>query len=166
MEHRGRAVSLVGVEVDDQHLRAQPRIVQHLRRQRDVGIHAEPSAPTGRRVVVAAAQIDGNPVFEGLPGCRDRSAGGVPHRPQDPPIDHPAGQPTNDWHLKDASQYLRASQRAQILKAVNREKLSASRPCRAVRSLWNGADRARSGRHEYGDTCGCRMGEAARGRTP
>ena len=131
MEHRGRAVTLVGVEVDDQHPADFPLFVQGLRRQGCVGIHAEAASPARGRMVITAAEVDRDPVFERQAAGQYRAAGGVPHRPQDAPVDQPSGQPTHHGHLEDARQDPRAAQRLQILRRVDFQQVGLPSRARA-----------------------------------
>ena len=73
-EDGGRAVALVGVEVHDQHPPDLALVVEDLRRQGHVGVDAEPAAPARGRMVVAAAEVDGDPVLQGQAAGQDRPA--------------------------------------------------------------------------------------------
>ena len=87
----GGAVALMGVEIDDHHLANTALVVEHLGSEGDVGIDAEPAAPVCRGMVIPAAQVDRDPGFERGPARQDRAPGGVAHRSEDSPVDHPAG---------------------------------------------------------------------------
>ena len=68
-----------------------PRGRRHTRRTR---------RPTRRRVVIAAAEVDGDPVLQGQAAGQEGSTGGVPHRSQHPPVDRSAGQPADNCTSK------------------------------------------------------------------
>ena len=66
-EYSGRAIALMGVEINDHYFFHAPFSVEDRCRERRVGIDAETPTPARRRVVIAAAQIDRHSVLKSQP---------------------------------------------------------------------------------------------------
>ena len=122
------AVSLVSVAVHVNDLvvcRDQRCAPQRVDRQRDITVDGETLALVGRRVVIAALEVDAQVAEEGLAGSEDCSGGGPAHGAQDVEVGDPSGNPA-DWRdLQRPGEINGFLQFLEIRRSVNTQEIFA-----------------------------------------
>lgn len=78
-------------------------------------------------MVATAAEVDGEAVLQRQAAGQDGAAGGVPPGPQDPPVDHPGGETSDDRHLQDSGRHVGPPERPHVLLDVDPPQIAAAR---------------------------------------